>query len=69
MLAIELMVAAQGVDHRAPLAPGRGVGRGHGAVRRLVAPLTRDRVLAPDIETLAAAIARGEFDATDASAA
>ena len=61
VLAIELLCAAQGVDFRLPLKPGRGVGRGHAAVRRLVPPLTRDRVLAPDIEQLAAAIDRGEF--------
>ena len=45
MLAIELMCAAQGIDYRAPLKPGRGVARAHAAVRALVAPLERDRVL------------------------
>src|SRR4029077_2853797 len=30
---------AQGVDGRAPLAPGRGVARAHEAVRRVVPPL------------------------------
>jgi histidine ammonia-lyase len=61
VLAIELLCAAQGVDFRAPLRPGRGVARAHGAVRRLVPPLERDRVLAPDIERLAQAIATGEL--------
>lgn len=61
VLAIELMCAAQGVDYRAPLRPGRGVGRAHAAVRRLVAPLERDRVLSGDIERLAAAIQRDEL--------
>jgi histidine ammonia-lyase len=61
VLAIELMCAAQGIDYRAPLKPGRGVARGHAAVRRLVAPLERDRVLSPDIERLAAAIAADEL--------
>jgi histidine ammonia-lyase len=55
------MCAAQGVDYRAPLRPGRGVGRAHAAVRRLVAPLERDRVLSGDIERLAAAIQRDEL--------
>jgi histidine ammonia-lyase len=59
VLAIELLCAAQGIDCRAPLKPGRGVARGHAAVRRLVPPLARDRVLAPDIEQLAAAIEHG----------
>jgi histidine ammonia-lyase len=63
VLAIELMCAAQGLDHRLPLKPGRGVARGHAAVRRLVPPLTRDRVLSPDIELLAAAIERRAFGA------
>jgi histidine ammonia-lyase len=61
VLAIELLCGAQGIDCRAPLRPGRGVARGHAAVRRLVPPLARDRVLAPDIEQLAAAIERGEL--------
>jgi len=61
VLAIELMCAAQGIDCRAPLKPGKGVARGHAAVRRLVAPLERDRVLSVDIEVLAAAIANGEL--------
>ena len=56
VLAIELMCAAQGIDYRAPLKPGRGVARAHAAVRRLVAPLERDRVLSADIERLALAI-------------
>ena len=61
VLAIELMCAAQGIDYRLPLKPGRGVARGQAAVRRLIPPLTRDRVLAPDIELVSAAIERGEL--------
>jgi histidine ammonia-lyase len=61
VLAIELMCAAQGIDYRAPLKPGRGVARAHAAVRRLVAPLDRDRVLSGDIETLARAIQSDEL--------
>src|SRR5262249_48935481 len=61
VLAIELMCAAQGVDYRAPLKAGRGVARAHAAVRRLVAPLERDRVLSGDIERLAAAIQNDEL--------
>lgn len=56
VLAIELMCAAQGIDCRAPLKPGRGVARAHAAVRGLVEPLGRDRVLSGDIERLAQAI-------------
>ena len=61
VLGIELLCAAQGVDYRAPLAPGRGVAHAHAQVRRLVAPLERDRVLAPDFGVLADAIAAGLF--------
>jgi histidine ammonia-lyase len=64
VLAIELLCAAQGVDYRKPLKPGRGVARGHAMVRRLVSPLTRDRVLGPDIELLSAAIEHGELALT-----
>ena len=67
VLAIELMCAAQGIDYRAPLKPGRGVGRAHAAVRRLVAPLERDRVLSGDIERLARAIQHGELSFTPMS--
>lgn len=61
VLSIELMCAAQGIDYRAPLKPGRGVARAHEGVRRLVAPLERDRVLSPDIERLALAIQHDEL--------
>jgi histidine ammonia-lyase len=61
VVAIELLCAAQGVDYRAPLKPGRGVARAHAQVRRLVPPLERDRVLAPDIGVLADAIGAGLF--------
>jgi len=61
VLAIELMCGAQGIDFRAPLKPGRGVARAHAAVRSMVTPLERDRVLSPDIERLALAILNDEF--------
>ena len=61
VLAIELMCAAQGVDYRAPLKPGRGVERAHGAVRAVVSPLEGDRVLSGDIERLAQAIQDDEI--------
>jgi len=60
--AIELLTAAQALDYRAPLAPGRGVKEAHRIVRSLVEPLTNDRSLAADIEKLTAAIASGDFD-------
>jgi histidine ammonia-lyase len=61
ILAIELMCAAQGVDYRRPLRAARLVEDAHAIVRELVPPLENDRVLAPDIASLAAAIAAGRF--------
>ena len=61
VLAIELIAAAEGIDYRAPLHPGRGVGRAHEIVRKHVARLTSDRSLAPDIERVVNAIRSGEF--------
>jgi histidine ammonia-lyase len=61
--AIELMAAAQGLEHHAPLAPGRGVKQAYDIVRGLVAPLTIDRSMSADIERVAAAIVAGDFAA------
>ena len=61
VLAIELMCAAQGIEYRRPLRAGVGVERAYATVRSLVPALTDDRVLGPDIERLAVAIANGRF--------
>ena len=61
ILAIELMCAAQGVEYRRPLRASRGVEDALAIVRELVPPLVEDRVLAPDIASLAAAVAAGRF--------
>ena len=60
--AIELMTAAQALDYRAPLAPGRGVKHAYDLVRGLVRPLTEDRATAKDVEEIVSAIGRGVFD-------
>jgi histidine ammonia-lyase len=62
VLAIELLCAAQGVDYRAPLRPGRGVERAHRTLRSLVPRLDADRAPSQDIELVAAALADGRFD-------
>jgi histidine ammonia-lyase len=62
IFAIELLTAAEGLEHRAPLRPGRGVQRVLEAVRERAARLTGDRPLAPDIERITEAIRNGEFD-------
>jgi len=61
ILAIELMCAAQAIDCRAPLIPGRGVAAAHQRVRELVPPLEADRVLSTDIAEIATAVRRGVF--------
>ena len=62
ILAIELVCAAQGLEYRKPLRPGRGVARAYERLRHLVAPLAGDRPLAPDIAMAAAAVGAGAFD-------
>jgi histidine ammonia-lyase len=62
VIAIELLAAAEGLEHRAPLLPGLGVQRGYEVVRRHVPRLTEDRALAGDIEKIALAIRSDEFD-------
>jgi histidine ammonia-lyase len=66
VLAIELMCAAQALDHRLPLRPSAPIRRAHEAVRSIVAPLERDRVLSGDIQAIAAAISDGRFTAEEA---
>lgn len=61
-LAIELLAGAEGVEHRAPLKPGRGVRRAYEAVREVAPRLTHDRALAEDFERIAEAIRSGAFD-------
>lgn len=62
VVAIELLCAAEGLEHHRPLKSGRGVERAHAAVRSKVARLTDDRVLTPDIEAIADLIRTGSFD-------
>src|SRR3989454_10212252 len=61
MLAIELIAAAEGLEYRAPLQPGRGVKQAHEIIRRHVPRLTSDRAMSGEIENLAQAIRDGEF--------
>ena len=63
VLAIEFICAAQGLEFRKPLRPALRVGDALALIRQRVRPLEQDRVLAGDIESLAAAIRQGTFDA------
>ena len=50
IIAIELLLAAQALDLRAPLAPGQGSAAARAAVRRRIPPLDRDRYLKADLD-------------------
>jgi histidine ammonia-lyase len=63
LLAIELLAAAEGLEHRRPLKAGVGVERAFAAVRKIARPLVQDRSLSADITHVAEAIRRGDFDA------
>jgi histidine ammonia-lyase len=62
VIAIELLAAAEGLEYRAPLRPGRGVERAYEVVRAVAPRLVRDRSLSADILNIAASIRRGELD-------
>ncbi|MGI9168141.1 MAG: histidine ammonia-lyase [Pyrinomonadaceae bacterium] len=59
--AIELISAAEALEYRKPLTPGRGVKQAYEIVRSFVAPLTGDRSMSSDIQKVAKAIRADEF--------
>ena len=60
--AIELITGAEALEHRKPLAPGRGVKAAYDMVRSHVAPLVADRSMSGDIQRIITAVRGGEFD-------
>ena len=60
--AIELIAAAEALEYRAPLVPGRGVKQAKEIVRTKVARLVDDRSMSADIQKIAQALNNGEFD-------
>jgi histidine ammonia-lyase len=62
LLAIELLTAGEGLEHRRPMKAGVGVEHAFAAVRKIAPPLTQDRALSGDIARVADAIRRGKFD-------
>jgi len=62
-IAIELLCACQGIDLLAPLQTGTLAKKAYAAVRAKSGKVTEDRPLAPDIETVAALVAAGNFSA------
>jgi histidine ammonia-lyase len=61
ILAIEFLCAAQGLDYRKPLRPGKKIEQARDTIRAIVPPLEADRPPATDIERLVAAIREGQF--------
>jgi len=62
LFAIELLAAAEGLEHRRPLKSGVSIERAFATLRKIAAPLTKDRSLSDDIARVAEAIRRGDFD-------
>jgi len=61
VIAIEMLAAAEGLEYRAPLRPGKGVEKAWKLIRKHAARLTKDRSLTKDIELVACEIAQGHF--------
>jgi len=62
VLAVELITGAEGLERHRPLVSGAGAEEAVRRVRRQVAPLTDDRPLSEDMESIAEAIRTGEFE-------
>ena len=62
VIAIEMLIAAQGLEFRRPLLPGPGVGRLHDLIRGEVPPLKADRPIGPEIEIVSDLIRQGSVD-------
>jgi histidine ammonia-lyase len=60
--AIELITAAEALEYRKPLAPGRGAQAAYEIVRTQVLRLEADRSMSADIQKIVEAIRQGEFD-------
>ena len=63
VIAVEIMCAAQGIEHRSPLRPAPGTSKLVDLVREHVPPLREDRPLGPDIEVVASLIEDGAIGA------
>ena len=61
-IAIELITAAEGLEYRKPLAPGRGVQSAYEIVRARVPRLEADRSMSADIQSIVESIRQDEFE-------
>lgn len=62
VIAIELFAAAEGLEHRKPLKPGKGVLRVYEKIREHIEPLGQDRILSKDMQKIADLIRNGTFE-------
>ena len=62
VIAIELLCASEGLEHRRPLKTSAALEMAHARVRALVAKSSGDRVPSPDIMLLGEALAAGVFE-------
>ena len=62
VIAIELLAAAEGLEYRKPLLPGRGVRQAYEIIRAHVPRLEQDRPLSSDIQKIAILVRDGELD-------
>ena len=62
LFAIELLAAAEALEHRRPLKGGEGVEAAFKLVRTVARPLKNDRSLSADIARVAEQIRSGKFD-------
>jgi len=61
VLAVELLGAAQSIDLRRPLSSNEAAEHAHKEIRKAVAKWDKDRYFQPDLEAVAALIAKGTF--------
>ncbi len=61
IVGVELLMAALGVESRAPLKPGRGVARGLERLRREIEPSHEDEILSPKMERARELVLNGYF--------
>ena len=59
VIASELLVMAQGLEHQRPLRSGAGVERAHAAVRAVASRLNGDRSPSPDVAAISCLVASG----------
>lgn len=65
ILAIELMLAAQGLEFRRPFKSGEKIEAAHALIRSKVPKLENDRELGPDIESIGDLVRTQAFDVSD----